>query len=184
MQQGDPPHRKRLRRYERPQQGRYLTFSCYGRLELFGNDKIKDRFVEHLCAAREKFRFRLLAWVVMPEHAHALIIPDLPEHPVSVVLRELKKGFGKEVLRRWRELDARILRSLVDSSGASHFWLPGGGYDRNTFGGHELPEKIRYIHNNPVRRGLVKRPTEWAWSSARAYAGEPGAVVPIDFERL
>ena len=177
---GGSQHRKRLERLERPQQVRYLTFSCYGRLPLFANDRIKDRFSEHLAAARERFRFELLAWVVMPEHVHLLLLPDLPAHPVPVVLRGLKKGFAMEVIARWRELDARILKRITDRAGQSRFWLPGGGYDRNILAGHELPEKIRYIHLNPVRRGLVQQPTDWAWSSARALAGWEDVKAPVD----
>jgi len=179
-----PQHRKRMRRFERPNHARYLTFSCYGREPLFRNDAIKSLFVQYMTSAREEFQFQLIAWVVMPEHAHLLLVPQLPEHPVSEVLREMKKRFAKRVIARWRELDAPILRRLVDSSGVTHFWLPGGGYDRNTLAGHELPEKTRYIHNNPVRRGLVASPTEWPWSSARAYAGDPQPMAPIDFVRL
>jgi hypothetical protein len=41
---------------------------------------------------------------------------------------------------------------------------------------------IEYIHNNPVRRGLVERATDWVWSSARFYAGE--TAVPIRMDAL
>ena len=181
MSSNDIIHRKLLRRYEIPNQARYLTFSCYRGLPLFRNDRIKDRFCEHLAVARERFGFKLIAWVVMPEHVHLLLLPKLPDHPVPELLRELKKGFAMEVIARWRELDAPILRRVTDSKGASRFWLPGGGYDRNILGGHELPEKIRYIHLNPVRRGLVSKPTEWVWSSARAYQQHTDAKITVDF---
>jgi len=39
----------------------------------------------------------------------------------------------------------------------------------------EYHDKVEYIHLNPVRRGLVKRPEEWRWSSAREYAGVSAA---------
>jgi putative transposase len=38
-------------------------------------------------------------------------------------------------------------------------------------------EKLRYLHRNPVKRGLVAQPEQWKWSSYRSYAyGEPGSV--------
>lgn len=82
--------------------------------------------------------------------------------------------------RRWRALDAPVLARLEDDSGDVRFWQRGGGYDRNVRDRDELMEKIRYVHLNPVRRGLVERPEEWAWSSARWYDGDRGGVVPID----
>ncbi|MFI4859668.1 MAG: hypothetical protein ACIAXF_03185, partial [Phycisphaerales bacterium JB063] len=49
------------------------------------------------------------------------------------------------------------------------FWQPGGGYDRNVDDPGFLPVMLDYIHQNPVRRGLVERADDWVWSSARWY---------------
>ena len=50
-------------------------------------------------------------------------------------------------------------------------------YDFNVWSKHKRIEKLRYMHENPVRRGLVLEPEQWTWSSYRDYAcGEPGAV--------
>ena len=64
---------------------------------------------------------------------------------------------------------------------AYRFWQPGRGYDRNIWTAEELHEKIDYIHANPVRRGLVERPGDWAWSSWRAW--ELGVDQPIAIDR-
>jgi putative transposase len=45
------------------------------------------------------------------------------------------------------------------------FWQDGGGYDRNIINRVTLLKTIDYIHHNPVRKGLVKSPGEWKWSS-------------------
>jgi putative transposase len=51
-------------------------------------------------------------------------------------------------------------------------------YDFNIFTNEKLSEKLKYLHRNPVARGLVKKPEDWAWSSFRHYAfGERRAVV-------
>jgi putative transposase len=163
-----PKPRHRVRR-EHTNSCRFLTFSCQGRLALFNNNAIKDRFVEHLGAAREQCGFGLIAWVIMPEHIHLLIWPKVPEATVDVVLSALKEDFAREVITRWRELRAPILSRITDSRGSAHFWLRGGGYDRNIGAGREFTEKFNYIHANPVRRGLVERAVDWKWSSARWY---------------
>ena len=158
------PRRHRTR-YEAPQQARFLTFSCYRRLPLFQNDNIKTAFAEHLLACELELRFRLLEWVVMPEHVHLLLVPTLPDSPVPAVLRRIKEPFARKVLARWRTLRAPILERLVDARGATRFWQRGGGYDRNISTDDELFETTRYIHENPVRRGLVHDVREWQWSS-------------------
>jgi putative transposase len=173
-------HRKRLKRLEHPNHIRFLTFSCYQRLPLFGNDAIKDAFVVHLDSSRARTGFRIHAWVVMPEHVHLLIWPNLPEYPVSRIAWTLKRGFARAVIARWRELDAPILDRLRLTDGRFRFWQHGGGYDRNIYSDDELAEKIQYIHENPVRRGLVRCSTDWGWSSARWYAGDRVCRLGID----
>jgi REP element-mobilizing transposase RayT len=56
------------------------------------------------------------------------------------------------------------------------FWLPRF-YDFDVFTKKKITEKLRYMHRNPVTRGLVESPKEWRWSSYRYYAlGEEGPV--------
>src|SRR5581483_11735081 len=58
-------------------------------------------------------------------------------------------------------------------------------YDFNVWTDHKRIEKLRYIHRNPVKRGLVAAPEDWAWSSFRAYAfGEVGRVRVNDWDVL
>ncbi len=50
-------------------------------------------------------------------------------------------------------------------------------YDFNVWSERKFVEKLRYIHRNPVTRGLVARPEDWRWSYFRHYAqGETGVV--------
>ena len=173
-------HRKRLRRHE-DSSARFITFSTYRRLQLFSSNPIRDRFVTALADARDRYGFELFAWVLMPEHVHLLL--RATESPLAPMLAGLKSGFAKSVLTRWRELDAPILDRIADSGGRHRFWQRGGGYDRNIRDEDEFREKVGYIHANPVRRGLVDRPIDWQWSSARWYAGDVSGPVDIDRPR-
>lgn len=173
-------HRRSLRRIEARGHARYLTFSCYRRLPLFGNDSIKQVFIAQLAWVCRRLSVALYAWVVMPEHVHVLLMPHPPRVTVTGVLGALKRPVAARVLGRWRELNAPILPRLIDPRGHAHFWQRGGGYDRNITTPHELYEKISYIHHNPVRRGLVDRPIDWPWSSAGWYERRDGCGVPVD----
>ena len=64
---------------------------------------------------------------------------------------------------------------------AYRFWQRGGGYDRNLRTVADIYEKIEYVHNNPVRRGLAASAEEWPWSSCRAW--QNGGNVPIAIDR-
>ena len=65
---------------------------------------------------------------------------------------------------------------LWDEAIAPTFWQPRY-YDFNVFTQRKYLEKLRYIHRNPVKRGLVESPELWRWSSYRDYRlGETGKV--------
>jgi len=157
------------RRFEIQHQPRFVTFSYHRRLQLVYNDAIKDAFVEELVMCMQRHHFATHVWVVMPEHVHLLLTPDLPDHPISKVFQDRKSRSAGRILRRWYELDAPVLKRLRDKQGKAHFWLAGGGDDRNIYSGQEHEEKLHYIHLNPVERGLVTRREQWRWYAAGAY---------------
>ena len=57
-------------------------------------------------------------------------------------------------------------------------------YDFNVWSQSKQGEKLHYMHNSPVERGLVPRPEDWKWSSFLAYAtGEAGVLHVNDWSR-
>ncbi|MEM1423742.1 MAG: transposase [Planctomycetota bacterium] len=170
----------RPKRIELPDHARFLTWSCWQRMQLLRTPEIRDALIESIAGARKKHEFALSAWVIMPEHVHMLIVPKADGAKTGEVLRTIKEPFARRVLKRWRELDAPVLTKLSDRHGRAHVWQRGGGYDRTLRTREELDEKIRYVHENPVRRGLVEHPEDWAWSSARWYAGDREGAIEID----
>lgn len=173
--------RKRLVRRE-TQMGRYLTCSCHRRLQLFAHPRLRDVFAEELSRARQTCGSRLHAWVLMPEHFHVILMSQDDAWPVPRILRRLKQPIAEFAIARWRELSAPILDRLRVSDGRVRFWQAGGGFDRNIRTADEFHREVAYVHQNPVKRGLVQLPTDWAWSSARWYAGLRVGQVEMDVE--
>jgi len=90
-------------------------------------------------------------------------------------------GRIREVPRRWPkilEVDWGIARRLALRA-ADSFWQ-ARYYDFNVWGERKFVEKLRYIHRNPVKRGLIERPEDWSWSSFRHYAS--GDLGPVEIE--
>lgn len=102
--------------------------------------------------------------------------------PLSRTLRGVKMAVSKRVLARWRELRAPILDRIASRTGP-RFWQTGGGFDRNVRDDAELSREIRYIHENPVRRGLVDEPTAWRWSSVHWWLGRREGELPCCYPR-
>ena len=180
--------RKRHRKsWDGPGGAHCLTFSCFHDQDLLRSDQKAKWFLELIARAREKGLFALWAYAVMPEHAHIVLLPK-DTVQVATILWQLKRPMTRRVVR-WAELhDRAFLAQMIDRqpSGKTsrRFWQRGGGYDRNLRSVSDVHEKIRYVHANPVRRGLVSRPEDWPYSSARAWATERDDPIPIDRDSL
>lgn len=68
----------------------FLAFSCYRRRAYLGTRRARDRFVEVLEQVRDRWQFRLIGYVVMPEHVH-LLLSEPPTGDPSKVLQVLKQ---------------------------------------------------------------------------------------------
>ena len=168
-----------MKRINHPNHARFITFSTYRKLPLFKTQALRNAFVEQLERVRIQHEFSLFAWVLMPNHVHMVLMPGSIS-TTPIILRAIKIGSAKRILARWRELDAPILNHLTDPKGKQRLWQYGGGYDRNITSADELHEKIRYIHANPVRAGLVSTPTDWQWSSAAWWSGDHDCTIRCD----
>jgi putative transposase len=180
----EPPHHKRVRSYNIPGHVHELTFSCFQRLPLFSRDRTCRWFVDAMEHARKNCGLLLWAYVVMPEHIHILLCPKEPNYEVRLIRSALKIPVQRKAFKFLRKNAPTFLERLKDiqPNGKVHhrFWQRGGGYDRNVIEPDTLVAMIDYIHNNPVRRGLVARPTDWVWSSARYYAGHTRVPICMD----
>lgn len=156
------------------------TFSTYRRRPFLQDEKFKRIFLTNLDRARKKHGFLVSAYVLMPEHVHLLV--PARKALTKDILSSIKQPFAKRIVAKLKKENPDLLKKM--ESGAKRgnspysFWQVGGGYDRNVDGAKEVWDCIDYIHWNPVRRGLVERPEDWAWSSARYYKEVP----PFEFE--
>ncbi len=182
MRQGQ--HRKRKVTYNTPGHAHFLTFSCQGRLPLLSRDRSCQWVIDALQEARAKLDFAVWAYVIMPEHVHLLIRPRGERYRMQHILAALKRPVSvraKAYLVGTQ--NTKWLERLMVREGNRQmfrFWLAGGGYDKNLWNERPILEIIDYLHNNPVRRGLVTRPEEWYWSSARFWAGDYSGPITMD----
>jgi putative transposase len=177
---GWPP---RLRRYYGAGYLHFITTSCYQRQPLLSGPRDRDLFLRVLEQVRRRYQFVLVGYVVMPEHIHLLVSEPERANP-SVVMQALKQGFARRLFRRWRARQNDRQACLWDAAlTARHIWQRRF-YDFVVSTERKRVEKLRYIHRNPVKRGLVLEPDQWRWSSYRHYAyGEAGPVLVNEQKR-
>jgi putative transposase len=170
------PTRKTRRSYNIHGHARELTFSCYQRMPLLAYDRTRQWLVDALASARARLAFELWAYVIMPEHVHILLRPLSHAAEIAPILKGIKQPVARQATNHLRASNNRQwlerLKVCRPSGRVEYrFWQQGGGYDRNILTPKAARAAIEYIHNNPVRRGLVQSPTDWPWSSARWHCG-------------
>ncbi|MGD0734965.1 MAG: transposase [Terracidiphilus sp.] len=125
---------------------------------------MEDTFLLALEQARHRFEMCVFGYVVMPEHVHLLV-----SEPAAGLLPSFMQILKGKVSLRARRHAARTLE-------ISHFWQERY-FDHNVRNHEGFVTQLRYIHRNPVKRGLCSMPQDWKWSSFRAWAlGEDGVV--------
>ena len=153
----------------------FITCSCYQRLPCLNLTRGRDCFLSMLEQVRQRYRFVVVGYVVMPEHIHLLITEPEIGNP-STVMQVLKQRTARALLPRRKRRDPRQGKLFGEEAQPRAFWQ-ARFYDFNVWTSKKRVEKLRYIHRNPVKRGLVASPEEWRWSSYRFYSfGEAGAV--------
>jgi len=172
----------RLHRYYGAGYSHFITTSCYRRLPLLGSSRNRDLFLRVLELVRRRYHFVVVGYVAMPEHVHLLISEPQRGDP-SLVMKALKQGFARRLLRRLRRVNSNQLSLWQAPVERGRIWQPRF-YDFVVFSEHKQVEKQRYMHRNPVKRGLVLEPQQWRWSSFRHYAyNEPGPVMVNELQK-
>jgi putative transposase len=148
-----------LIRYQQTGDFHFLTFSCHRRLAYLEPVAARELFVSALERIRQRYQFVVAGYVVMPEHVH-LLVSEPRRGTLARAVQALKLSVS---LRRPER----------------PFWQPRY-YDFNVHSEEKRVEKLRYIHRNPVVRGLCAKPEQWKWSSFRHYA--TGAEETVEIE--
>jgi putative transposase len=166
----------------------YLTAGTYRRARIFDSDRFKLKFVQTLDDLRTELGFKIVGYVLMPEHCHLLIWPGALANP-SRIMQKLSERTANFILRNLRRnfvfpwcqkmLKQFELPPTVHHHAHYRVWQKRG-YDMNIWSEKKRIEKMNYMHNNPVKRGLVAQPGDWPWSSWRFYYLEDRSILAMD----
>ena len=134
------------------------------RQAIFHDETDHERFLALLGALKERLPFYLYAYCLMTNHFHLLI--ERMTDDVGRVMHRLLTGYSQYYNRRYRRtghlFQGRHKAILCQS-------------DRY------MTELVRYIHLNPVRAKMVRKPERYPFSSHRAYLGlEPVGMIDVD----
>jgi len=162
----------------------YVTAVTYKRVPVFSSERSCSLLIEALAETRIKDPFKLIGYVIMPDHFHLLANPL--DMNVTRLIGRLK-GTASRILKwlrsenRIRSLDKLALRKPLASGQTHAVWLQD--FSAIDVWSHKfIRQKLHYIHLNPVRAGLCDHPAKWRWSSYHAYLPHEAASVPIEID--
>jgi len=122
------------------------------RQSVFETDEDRKIYLSALSAAAELKGARIWAWCLMTNHVHLIVVPERQDS-LGATFRLVHGEYARRIHERrgvtghlWQ---ARFFSCVLDR--------------------HHLLEAVRYVELNPVRAGLVRRPEEYQWSSAKAH---------------
>lgn len=162
---------KGLLRYHGGGNLHFITTSCYRREALLGTARARDIFLQIFEQVRKSYAFDVIGFVVMPEHIH-ILMSEPRRKTLPIAIQVLKQRVARRLLPKRKKSQS----DFWERTPRRRFWQRRS-YDFNVYSQRKVTEKLRYMHRNPVKRGLVSSPELWRWSSYRSFAfGEEGVV--------
>jgi len=155
--------RSQFRRYLEENRAYLISTNTESRRPLFFNPRLCEIVIGNLAFYRERGALSLHAYVVMPDHLHLVITPRRVELPD--VMRNIKSYCAKQI-RELTRTEGPVWRSRF--------------HDRAIRNETQYRQAIEYVHQNPVKAGLVQSEEDYKYSSARAYSGLADVLLHID----
>ncbi len=152
----------------------FVTTTVQHWTPIFSDEQLARVMTEQLRETLERHAVSTCAYVVMPSHFHVLLgFPEVEK--LSKVVRAIKSLSA----RRIQPLLSVEQKSAFDQNGHFLFWKRRFD-DLIIWSEKQFSVKAAYIHNNPVRAGLVEQPTDYMFSSASDWLLDKPGMIPID----
>lgn len=159
----------------------FITCTIVAWLPVFTRTKYLDIITESLTFCRRQKGLRLHGYVILDNHLHLIVSAD----DLSQLIRDFKRHTAKEILaaasqdnKEWLLKQFEFFKGVHKGKSQHQVWQEGV-HPQAIINEAMLRQKLDYIHYNPVRLGLVDRPEDWRYSSARNYLGED-SMLEID----
>jgi len=173
----------------------YVTFQIVRWIDIFTRQVYRDIIVDSLRFCQQNKELEVYAFVIMSNHVHLLIRSGIDK--LSNTIKEFKSFTAKKILEAINtEAESRRewMLNLFEFSAKQHkrnekyqIWTHEN-HAEIVYNNQFMDSKINYIHENPVRAGIVEKAEDYLYSSARNYAGLDGLldvlVIPQSVERI
>jgi REP element-mobilizing transposase RayT len=161
----------------------YVTFQIVRWIDIFTRKIYRDIMIDSLRFCQKNKGLEIYAFVVMSNHIHFLLRSNAGK--LSNTIKDIKSFTAKKILEAVNletESHREWMLNLFKFSAKQHkrnekyqIWTHEN-HAETVYGNQFMDSKIRYIHENPVRAGIVEKEEDYLYSSARNYAGLDGVL--------
>ena len=165
----------------------FITTTLSGFVGLFKQDEYVQILIRNLDFYRAKLEFKLLAYVIMPHHLHLIILPGSKGN-ISEIMRDFKKYTAREIIQQLEEEKRFDILDVFHKAALRYHPKENRRYqvwedrfdDVALYSAEVFRTKFDYIHNNPVKGGLINSQSDYLYSSARNYNPGDHSVIRVD----
>ena len=155
----------------------FITFAVVGWVDVFTRKDYRDIILDSLRFCQKEKGLLLHSWCIMSNHLHLIL--SAREENLSDLLRDFKKYTAKQIFtaidNNPKESRKEWMLSIFRKEGAKNsrnksyqFWRQDN-QPQELYSGKFIVQKMNYIHHNAVEAGIVEKPEEYLYSSARDY---------------
>lgn len=158
----------------------FVTFTVHQWVDVFSRSIYIEELINDLRFCQKNKGLEIYAWVVMTNHCHFILRAS--HKNLSDIIRDLKKFTAKKL---YKMIEANSFESrkewlLITLKYEGRIWFWEAGYHGMEISANKAYDNIAdYIHMNPVKAGMVQKPTHYRWSSAADYEGIGENLLPL-----
>ncbi|GAB5539821.1 MAG: transposase [Salibacteraceae bacterium] len=170
-------------KFHNPDGTYFVSFAVIDWMDVFTRPQYKNKFLETLEYSQQNKGLEVFAWCIMTNHVH-LVFRTTGSNKPEQVLGDIKRFTSRSIIaaiksnpqesrKEWLIAKFKEAGRKTSNTTSHQFWR----HDNKPielWSNKVLHQKISYVHNNPVAEGLVHKPEDYLYSSARDYAGEKG----------
>ena len=152
----------------------FITTTVLDWIPIFKNKEFAVKILKQLDEAAGYFKASIVGYVVMPSHIHFLLgLSDYGD------LSDFMKAFKGVSSRKLKDSVIEWYGDKFTNDGKFQLWKRRFD-DVIIYSENQFKTKLEYIHNNPVRAGLVSDSVDWLYSSANEWLSEKAGLIKID----
>ncbi|MBM4066922.1 MAG: transposase [Planctomycetes bacterium] len=156
----------------------FITSTIIEWIPVFTKKEYFDIVVQSLIYCRKNKGLKLFAYVVMDNHVHLIASAN----NLSQIMKDFKSYTAREIIktaqaddRKWLLNQFEYYKKKYKTDSEYQVWQEGF-HPQMIMEEDVFRQKVTYIHNNPVKRGLVEQAEHWVYSSARNYSTGEGCI--------